>query len=92
MEGLTGRELYYAGSTLPEPLVLLLLVGSGDSGAAVVAGANHEQDVYVLEEGDLGSWRAKHPTLTRTDVSPSDSRRLVEWSPPGESSLSGRTI
>ena len=42
------------GSTLPEPLVLLLLVGGGDGGAAVVAGADHGQDVPVLEEGDLG--------------------------------------
>ena len=48
MEGLTVRELYYAGSTLPEPLVLLLLAGSGDGGAAVVAGADHGEDVHVL--------------------------------------------
>ena len=51
---MTGRGLVVAGSTLPEPLVLLLLVGSGDGGAAVVAGADHGEDVHVLEEGDLG--------------------------------------
>ena len=50
-----GRGLVVAGSTLTEPLILLLLVGSGNRGAAVVAGADHGQDVHVLEKGDLGS-------------------------------------
>ena len=44
-----------AGSTRPEPLLLLLSVVSGDGGAAVVAGTNHREDVDILQKGDLSS-------------------------------------
>ena len=78
---MTDGSCVGAGSTLPEPLVLLLLVGSGDGGAAVVAGADHRQDVDVLEEGDLGSagdeLKGETPSTHQgTQVSPSDLRRL----------------
>ena len=82
---MTDQGLVVSGSTLPEPLVLLLLVGSGNGGAAVVAGADHGQDVHVLEKGDLGSGgdelEGETPSTHRgTHVPPSDSRRLVDWS------------
>ena len=79
---MTDGSCVGAGSTLPEPLVLLLLVGSGDGGAAVVAGADHRQDVDVLEEGDLGSGgdelEGETPSTHRgTHVPPGDLQQLV---------------
>ena len=82
---MTDGSCVGAGSTLPEPLVLLLLVGSGDGGAAVVAGADHGQDVDVLEEGDLGSGGDELEGETASThwgshVPPSDLKRLVHCS------------
>ena len=71
-----------ADSTLPQPLVLLLLVGSSDGGAEVVAGTDHGQDVDILEKGYLGSGGDELESDTAsthwwTHVPPRDLQRLV---------------